>query len=77
MNEQQVPIGIVRFDELLKYLNALAKTGGCDLRTLHIVATGYGLEDFLIQAPAGPAVVIIETPRVQSAPGSFIGTGGG
>lgn len=54
-----LPLGMIRLDELLNILRALALTD-CDLRTLEIVATSTGLDKHLQSDPA-----LIQLPQPQ------------
>lgn len=59
MNWTEAPIGMIRHDELLNILTALQLSGGCDNRTLAIVAQATGLGDYF--KPAQP--IIVELPE--------------
>lgn len=61
MNWQNAPIGTIRKDELVQFLNSLILTGGCDHRTLQIVAAGYGLDNYLIKSK--PVIVELVQPK--------------
>ena len=56
------PIGMIRKDELLNLLQALAMSGGCDSRTLAIVAQATGVAEWYNPAPVQP-LVWIEQPK--------------
>lgn len=60
MNRQNLPIGMIRHDELLNILRALAMTD-CDSRTLEIVAQATGLSKYFNQPP-----ITVELPKQQS-----------
>lgn len=60
-------IGMVRYDELLNTLNALALTGGCDNRTLLIVAAAWGLDSYLKLPQPQPAITV-ESPAKLLTP---------
>lgn len=56
------PVGFIRKDELLNLLQALALSGGCDSRTLAIVAQATGLAEWFNPTPVQP-LVWIEQPK--------------
>lgn len=56
----ELPIGMIRLDELIRILRALQSTGGCDERTLQIVAQAVGVDDYLKPLPV---VVVVENNK--------------
>jgi len=68
MNWTNAPIGMIQLDELLNLLTALEQTGGCDNRTLAIVARATGVGDYL-KPPAPAPLVVIELPKAIEARG--------
>jgi hypothetical protein len=45
MNWREAPTGMIRHDELVNILVGLDETGGCDRRTLRIVAQSVGIRE--------------------------------
>lgn len=65
MNQIKSPIGMIRQDELLNILTALQLSGGCDNRTLAIVAQATGLSDYFKPAPIVEPVKRLESETGQ------------
>lgn len=62
MNEKD-KLTVIRSDELINLLEALAMTGGCDLETLRIVAKAAGVGDYFNPPPPVRQVVQwVESP---------------
>jgi len=59
MSLSTIPVGMIRHDELLNILTALQLSGGCDDRTLVIVAQAVGLREHFKPAPA----IVVELPK--------------
>lgn len=56
---RKIPVGMIRHDELLNIIVALQLSGGCDDRTLVIVAQATGLGEWIKPAPA----IVVELPE--------------
>lgn len=49
MNWTQAPVGMVRYDDFINMLVGLRMTGGCDPKTLAIIAQTVGVREYYEQ----------------------------
>lgn len=64
MDWREAPAGMVRYDELVNILTSLSETGGCDRRTLRIVAQAVGVREYfdLEETRLSRSRIVIEEP---------------